>query len=130
MFDVWQEMQTPSADENAALIAQGRQIFKDKGCVSCHMVRGHDGVGSVGPELTHVGSRTTIAAGLLDNTPENLKQWVMHPNDIKPGNGMYYGRVMPGYMRRPDQNINVWEPYIEVNDSEADALVAYLQSLR
>ena len=127
MFDVWQEMQATPADEDPALIAQGRDAFSKKGCVSCHMVRGHEGVGSIGPDLTRVGARTTIAAGLLDNTPENLKQWVLHPNDIKPGNHMFYGRQMPGYLRREG---DAWVTNIEVNDSEADALVAYLRSLR
>ena len=127
MFDVWQGMQAPPGSEDAALIAQGRDVFSKKGCISCHTVRGHEGIGIVGPDLTRVGSRTTIAAGLLDNTPENLKQWVMHPNDIKPGNNMYYGRQMPGYMRLAEKG---WETNFEVNDSEADALVAYLRSLR
>ena len=130
MFDVWKSMQEVPATENSELIARGRQMFLENGCVSCHMVRGHEGVGSVGPDLTRVGARTTIAAGILDNTPENLKQWVLHPNDIKPGNGMYYGRSMPGYMMRTDPQVNEWTPFIEVTDSEADALVAYLRSLR
>jgi cytochrome c oxidase subunit II len=127
MFDVWNEMQAPVATEDASLIAKGRDVFSQQGCVACHTVRGHEGIGIVGPDLTRVGSRTTIASGLLDNTPENLKQWVMHPNDIKPGNNMYYGRQMPGYMMLVD---NRWEKRIEINDSEADALVAYLLSLR
>jgi hypothetical protein len=57
-----------------------------------------------------------------------LKQWVLHPNDIKPGNYMYYGRLMPGYLKRDEEGN--WVTNFEVNDSEADALVAYLRSLR
>jgi cytochrome c oxidase subunit 2 len=130
MFENWKQMQEPATNEDAALINHGRDIFREKGCISCHMIRGHEGVGQVGPELTHVGSRTTIAAGILDNTPENLKQWVMHPDQVKPGNGMFYGRSMPGYMMRTDPNVNEWTPFIKVSDTEADALVAYLHSLR
>jgi cytochrome c oxidase subunit 2 len=128
MFDVWKEMQAAPGTEDAALIAKGRETFRAKGCVSCHSVRGHEGVGITGPDLTRIGARTTIAAGLLDNTPENLKQWVLHPNDIKPGNYMYYGRLMPGYKVRDASG--EWVTNFEVNDSEADALVAYLRSLR
>ena len=127
MFENWKELQQPAVHEDAALIAKGRQTFMQKGCISCHTVRGHEGVGIVGPELTHVASRTTIAAGVLDNTPENLKQWVLHPNVVKPGNHMYYGTLMPGYMR---QGENGWETNFTVNETEADALVAYLHSLR
>jgi cytochrome c oxidase subunit 2 len=130
MIDVWKNMQQAPDSENPSLVAEGREAFKNKGCISCHMVRGHEGVGSEGPDLTRVGARSTIAAGLLDNTPENLKQWVLHPNDIKPGNGMFYGRNMPGYMSRPDPQVNEWVPNIEVTDTDADALVAYLRSLR
>jgi cytochrome c oxidase subunit II len=83
---------------------------------------------SAGPDLTHIGSRTTIAGGLLENNAENLFRWLVVPNEVKPGNLMFYGRAMPGYMRR-DENGN-WVKNFEVNAEEAHALVAYLHSLK
>ncbi len=63
-LDSWRAQQLPAADENPALIARGRELFADKTCRTCHTIRGDGFIGVVGPELTHVGSRSTIAAGL------------------------------------------------------------------
>lgn len=57
-------------------------------CGSCHSVRGTDAGGIVGPDLSHLMTRTTIAAGTLPNTPGNLSAWVADPQTIKPGNFM------------------------------------------
>jgi cytochrome c1 len=65
--------------------------------------------GGIGPDLTHFGSRTTIAGGILPNTPENLARWVRHAPVLKPGSLM---------------------PAQKLSDPEVAALVAYLQSLR
>ena len=62
--------------------------FSAKGCVGCHAVRGTAAAGITGPNLTHFGSRQTIAAGTLDNTPENLYHWLDEPNVVKRGNLM------------------------------------------
>lgn len=126
----WRAMQLPRDDEDSRLIARGREVFVEKTCHTCHTVRGHEGIGRVGPDLTHMGSRTTIAAGLLENTPENLHRWLVDPNGVKPGNLMYFGRKMPGYkMRGPDTD-HEWVENFSVNDEEARALVAYLLSLK
>jgi cytochrome c oxidase subunit 2 len=122
-FAAWQKLQQPGA-ENAALIATGRKLFQEKTCVSCHNVRGHEGIGITGPDLTRVGARSTIAAGVLENTPERLAQWLHDPAHFKPGNKMYFG----GYMvQSPDGS---WKPNFTLNDPEIDALVAYLHSLK
>ena len=71
-LDNWKQQQFPNKDEDAALIAQGRKLFQEKTCIGCHTVRGHEGVSITGPNLTHVGARTPIAAGLLENNPEQL----------------------------------------------------------
>jgi len=69
----WRKKQEPNpAAEDPELIAQGRKLFQQKTCVTCHTIRGHEGIGLTAPDLTHVGSRTTIAAGLLENTPEQM----------------------------------------------------------
>jgi cytochrome c oxidase subunit 2 len=115
-LDLWRAQQSPGQDEDPALIARGRALFQAKTCISCHTVRGHEGVGITGPDLTHVGARTTIAAGSLENTPEQLARWIRHPDQVKPGNKMY----TTGYV--PNQ--------ITLGPEEVTALVAYLRSLK
>ena len=128
-LEAWKAKQYPDKDEDPALVAKGRQIFKQKNCVTCHMIRGHDGIGMTAPDLTHVGARTTIAGGLLENNNEQLARWIMHPNEVKPGNKMYHGiGAMRGYTTvEPDGKVVT---NITVNPEEAGALVAYLHSLK
>ncbi|HWA26162.1 MAG TPA: cytochrome c oxidase subunit II [Lacunisphaera sp.] len=120
-FAYWKKQQAPDAGENVQLIATGRKLFNDKTCVTCHTVRGHEGVGITGPELTHVGARSSIAAGVLENTPERLHEWIKRPDYFKPGNKMYHG----GYI-----DVQTNQPKFTLNDQEIDALVAYLHSLK
>jgi len=120
-FAAWQKMQAPEAGESAALIAAGRKNFSEKTCITCHTVRGHEGIGIAGPELTHVGARSSIAAGVLENTPERLHQWIKDPAYFKPGNKMYHG----GYI-----DVATGQPKFSLNDTEIDAIVAYLHSLK
>ena len=115
----WVKQQKPEADEDPALVAAGRKIFQAKMCIGCHAVRGHEGVGVSGPDLTHSGSRTTLAAGLLENSKVNLHRWLTDPNGVKPGNKMW----TTGYN-------SAGNPVFRVNDEEARALVAYLHSLK
>ena len=123
----WHRMQAPEAGENAALAAQGRKLFQEKTCVSCHTIRGHEGMGITGPDLTRVGARSTIAAGVLENTPVRLAQWLHDPAHFKPGNKMYYG----GYMVQEGTGFNAtWKQNLTLNDTEINALVAYLHSLK
>ena len=120
-LDNWKQLQTPNPNEDAALIAQGRKLFQEKTCIGCHTVRGHEGVGITGPNLTHVGARTTIAAGLLENNPEQLARWIRHPDQVKPGNKMYNG----GYI-----DVKTRKPNFTLTDADVTALVAYLSSLK
>ena len=119
----WHEMQKPETGEDANLVATGRKLFAEKTCISCHSIRGHEGVGITGPDLTRVGARTTIAAGVLENTHERMHAWIRDPNHFKPGNKMWFG----GYNV---QDGDGWKPNFKVNDQEIDALVAYLHSLK
>lgn len=127
-LEAWRKMQVADAAvENAAHIAQGRKLFQEKTCVACHTVRGHEGIGVTGPDLTRVGARTTIAAGVLENTPERLAQWLHEPHLLKPGNKMYFG----GYMVAEGTGDNVkWKQNFTLNDTEVGALIAYLHSLK
>jgi cytochrome c oxidase subunit 2 len=100
-FDAWlHQQQQPPAIPTIAEAAQGKKLFEQKTCIACH-TRG------IGPDLTHVGSRETLAAGVLDNTPANMATWLKNPQAVKPGSDM------------PDFNLT---------DSEIKALVAYLEA--
>ena len=115
-FAAWHQQQLPPAGEDAALIDKGRALFNAKTCSSCHTIRGDGYLGVVGPELTHVGSRTTIAAGLLENNPDELHRWIHAPNLVKPGNTMW----VKGYVAND----------IQLTAEDEDALVHYLSSLK
>jgi cytochrome c oxidase subunit 2 len=113
----WRAKQFPEKNEDSTLIAKGRELFQSKTCFTCHVVRGHMVGGSAAyPDLTHVGARTTIAAGLLENNPEQLARWIRHPNQVKPGNRMW----TEGYVKNN----------IKLSEDDISALVAYLSSLK
>ena len=86
----------PAAGGDAARLgpgdpARGQQAFLNAKnlCITCHSIAGQQGaVGVVGPNLTYFGSRETIAAGALENTPENLATWLRNPDAVKSGNLM------------------------------------------
>jgi cytochrome c oxidase subunit 2 len=65
----------------------GSALFDEK-CGSCHAIRGTDANGNVGPDLTHVGSRSSLAALTIPNTPERMREWVDDPQRLKPGSLM------------------------------------------
>src|SRR5439155_21050432 len=67
---------------------KGRETFLNGPCVACHQIRGTTAHGLVAPDLTHVGSRLTIAAGTLPLTRGNLAGWIVDSQRIKPGNHM------------------------------------------
>jgi cytochrome c oxidase subunit 2 len=96
----------PSGGETAA----GMQVFESAGCASCHAVAGTTATGTVGPNLTHFGSRNTIAALTLPNTRQALFDWITNPQRYKPGSRM------PGFASLPAD--------------KRQQLVDYLESLR
>lgn len=85
----------PAADTQAP----GLDLFMRNGCAACHTVRGTPADGDVGPDLTHVGSRRTIAAGLLPTTEENIAAFIRAPENLKPG------VQMPSFGALPDEEI-------------------------
>ncbi len=116
-LDSWRARQLPNESEDPALIARGRALFSEKTCISCHTVRGVPGaMGITGPDLTHVGARSSIAGGLLENNSEQLRRWIHNPGAVKPGNKMW----VTGYL------VN----NIHLASDEELALVAFLQSLK
>lgn len=114
-LDEWRAHQMPDKGEDASLVAKGRLAFTAKACMACHTVRGHGAQGVTGPDLTHFGSRTTLAAGMLENNPEQLRRWLHSPGAVKPGNKMAQGFI--------DNNITL-------TAEDENALVAYLGSLK
>lgn len=99
-FDQWaaaqQQAASPPAEEE---LAAGRQTFLAKPCAACHTIRGTDATGKTGPDLTHVGSRRTIAAGLFETTRGSLAAWIADPQTIKPGNNMPAVPLTPDELR-------------------------------
>ncbi|MFC6488999.1 cytochrome c oxidase subunit II [Nitratireductor sp. GCM10026969] len=88
-FEAWVERQrAPAAPPSTAAIRAGKEAFDASGCVVCHTVRGGGAWGVEGPDLTHLGSRLTIAAGTFDNTRENIAAWIARNEQMKPGNKM------------------------------------------
>ncbi len=73
----------PDQGDSRARTAQA--AFLAQTCVNCHRVRGTSARGTFGPDLTHLMSRQTLASGMIPNTPENLRRWLINPQQVKPG---------------------------------------------
>lgn len=109
-YQQWLALHTTSAVSASHQLAKlGQQVFLNKTCGNCHNVKGTAAHGNAGPDLTHMASRQTLLTGVLANNPENLKKWLAHPQDIKPG------AKMPAFM---------------LDNDSLNALVAYLTSLK
>ncbi|MGH7564518.1 MAG: cytochrome c oxidase subunit II [Gemmatimonadota bacterium] len=80
-FEDWARLQRQPARPDSA----GYQTFLVSGCAACHAIDGTAAQGRIGPDLTHVGGRTTIAAGMFPNEPEWLAAWLRNPDSMKPG---------------------------------------------
>jgi cytochrome c oxidase subunit 2 len=108
-FEAWLARERRPAEDPADERARrGRAVFVAQSCAGCHSVRGTT-IGVGGPDLTHVASRRTLAAGTLDNVPGNLAGWIADPQALKPGNLM---------------------PRVPLAAADLHALVAYLGTLR
>jgi cytochrome c oxidase subunit 2 len=106
-FEAWRNAQLQPAVTPADPDTQhGQQVFLNNACVLCHSIRGTTAAGSVAPDLTHIGSRISIAAGTLPNTKGNLAGWIADPQRIKPGNHM---AVLP----IPSEDLQPLTDYLE-----------------
>jgi len=115
------EAATPAEDP---LVTRGRQVFfRESYCVLCHAIEGTQAAGIIGPNLTRIGSRHTIAAGLLENTPENLVAWITDPEQVKPG------VQMPGADHSVTYEGQTFPP-LNLNEEQIRALAAYLSSMK
>jgi cytochrome c oxidase subunit II len=109
-YEDWMSAQRQQAAASSNQEAEaGKAVFMSKPCASCHTVRGTDASGSTGPDLTHVGSRQTIAAGLFDTTRGSLAAWIADPQTLKPGNNM---------------------PMVALSSDELRQISAYMASLK
>ena len=96
----WMERQLqPAVDACRRRTAARAAGVSEHACVFCHTIRGTTAAGQVAPDLTHFGSRSTIAAGTLPNTKGNLGGWIADPQNIKPGNHMATVAVKPEDMQ-------------------------------
>lgn len=108
-FHEWEQEQQRPPEPARGEAVLGRQLFLSRTCIQCHSIEDTSTEGHVGPDLTHVASRATLAAGALENTPDGLKQWLSDPQLIKPGCNM---------------------PNMRLSPNEIDELTAYLESLK
>jgi cytochrome c oxidase subunit 2 len=99
-FAAWRAAQLrEAAAPRDAEAEQGRAFFISKQCAACHTVRGTSAAGTLGPDLTHVGGRAAIAAGVLPTTRGSLAAWIADPQTIKPGNNMPMVPMTPEQLR-------------------------------
>jgi len=109
-FRKWLRQQAaPAAAPQTALERRGEQIFLNGACSSCHAIRGTSARGYVGPDLTHLASRTMLVGLTIPNTPGYLARWITDSQHFKPGNRM---------------------PNFPLPQTQVRALVAYLGSLK
>jgi cytochrome c oxidase subunit II len=109
-FERWRQQQLAEATVPASdSERRGQEVFLRSSCILCHTIQGTDAGATVGPDLTHLASRRTLAAGTLLNTPANLASWILQPQRLKPG------AMMPATALPPD---------------DLAALTTYLGSLR
>lgn len=109
-FEAWVRAQRrPAAAPRGELAREGAELFQTVGCAACHTIEGTPAQGVLGPNLTHLASRSTFAGATYERTARNLARWLDDPDALKPG------AKMPDLGLTPDQ---------------IEALVAYLQGLR
>lgn len=113
-FAKWATASAEPAVAEANEDSAGFKAFQGATCVACHAVDGTSAQAKVGPNLTHVGTRKRIAAGLLENNEANLRLWLKDPAAIKPGEGRN----------------GVGMPNLNLTDEQITTLVSYLQSLK
>ena len=108
-FNAWlANMASPAVSPTTPTARAGEQIFMANQCASCHQIRGTSAQGLVGPDLTHVASRRTLAGAEIRNTPAELRRWIADPQAIKPG------------ARMPDLGLSA---------TDYDDIAAYLEGL-
>ncbi|MGY0799073.1 cytochrome c oxidase subunit II [Lysobacter sp. A286] len=107
-FDAWLQRQAaPASPPQTALARQGRQAFLGNGCGACHAIRGTPADGVVGPDLTHVGGRLSLAAGTLSNDTDAFRRWIGTTHAVKPE------ALMPAFGMLPDSQLDSIAVYLD-----------------
>jgi cytochrome c oxidase subunit 2 len=95
-FEKWLGQQRePAKRPTDSLTQAGERVFLSGTCAMCHSIGGTGAFGTVGPDLTHLASRRTIAAGTLPLNTGNLAGWILDPQSIKPGAKMPPNQIDP-----------------------------------
>jgi cytochrome c oxidase subunit 2 len=98
-FDAWMAAQAAAASNpDSSVEREGQSVFLTSTCAGCHTIRGTEADATVGPDLTHLASRLTIAAGTLENTRDNLSAFITAPQSLKPGAVMPPTRLSPAQL--------------------------------
>lgn len=119
-FEEWVlRMRGPAAPDSGTLAELGRELFMQSTCVACHAIEGTSARSTLGPNLTRLGARTRIGAGLLENRPENLAAWISNPARFKPG------VKMPG-VAEPGGGL----PPTGLSEEQVEAVAVYLSNLK
>jgi cytochrome c oxidase subunit 2 len=107
-FEAWLGRQAEGARPPATPAAvRGQALFSQVGCGACHAVRGTAAEGTIGPDLTHLASRATLAAGILPNDRQALARWITQAETIKPGSRM------PSFGALPAAHVEAIAAYLE-----------------
>lgn len=103
-FSEWLSMRVRPSQNVAA---PGIEAFLANGCGACHTIKGTEASGVIGPDLSHVGSRHTLGAGILPNNEATIARFIAEPDKIKPG------IQMPAFGMLPQQDIGAIAAYLE-----------------
>jgi cytochrome c oxidase subunit 2 len=107
-WEAWvKNQQKPGVQDPA--VADGRETFMQTACMNCHRIRGTRAEGTFAPDLTHLMSRSVIGSGIVMNTRDNLRQWILNPQVIKPGCNM---------------------PAMKLEDAQIELILDYLETLQ
>ena len=104
-FEAWLSREAEGI--GAAAGEEGFAVFMAQGCGACHTLRGTEAQGAVGPDLTHLGGRESLAAGILPMTVDALVDWIAHPEAFKPG------VEMPGYDHMEEAELRTLAAWLE-----------------
>ncbi len=108
VFNRWlTNQQALAARPSVSIAGRGQELFFANGCGACHAIRGTPAKGVVGPDLTHVGSRLSIGAGILPNNPDTLIRWIARTDHVKPG------VIMPAFGMLPQDDLRALALYME-----------------
>jgi cytochrome c oxidase subunit II len=110
-FDAWLRAEAmPAVQPVEAGARRGKAVFAASGCGACHRVRGTEAEGAIGPDLTHVGGRMSLAAATLPNDAANFVRWIRDSRHVKPESQM--------------------PPFAHLSEAELGDLALYLEALK